>query len=157
MQGIEALDSRMTTPIYSFAEAARSPGATHPAALLWLEENLGLRQALASERLMTDGAEVLYDFSHQEAGSELREEIDGLVVVRSGQQVFRPIVRDYLSRITYRDGWAGMIRLPGYPHGDLAADPLINGGAPTFLSRGVRLNDVINRVKAGGESRRGGR
>ena len=206
MQHVDALDARLTTAIYSFAEAARmldmpsstlrgwgtsaaGPQATHPLvtslprqagsravvpfvglaeayalrafraagvpaqrirpALVWLEENLGLRQALASERLMTDGAEVLYDFTHSAAGNSLRDEIDGLVVVRSGQQVFRPVVRDYLARVTYRDGWAGRIRLPSYPHSEIVADPLINGGAPTFLSRGVRLNDVVNRVQAG--------
>ena len=31
-------------------------------AVLWLQEHIGLRQALASERLQTDGAEVRRDF-----------------------------------------------------------------------------------------------
>jgi hypothetical protein len=31
-------------------------------AVLWLQEHIGLAQALASQRLQTDGAEVLWDF-----------------------------------------------------------------------------------------------
>jgi hypothetical protein len=33
--------------------------------VLWLQEHIGLAQALASERLKTDGAEMLRDFSKQ--------------------------------------------------------------------------------------------
>ncbi len=43
--------------------------------------------------------------------------VDGLVVVRSGQQVFRPVVRDYLTRVTYEGGWTRRIQLPQYPAG----------------------------------------
>jgi hypothetical protein len=31
--------------------------------------------------------------------------VDGPVVARSGQQVFRPVVRGYLTMVTYEDGW----------------------------------------------------
>jgi hypothetical protein len=34
-------------------------------AVLWLQDHIGLPQALASQRLQTDGAEVLWDFGRQ--------------------------------------------------------------------------------------------
>ena len=70
-------------------------------AVLWLQEHIGLPQALASQQLQTDGAEVLWDFGRQSGDPADQDMVDGLVVVRSGQQVFRPVVRDYLTRVTY--------------------------------------------------------
>src|ERR1700722_15980449 len=57
-------------------------------AVLWLQEHIGLRQALASERLATGGAQVLWDLGRQSGDLAA---VEGLVVVRSGQQVFRPV------------------------------------------------------------------
>jgi hypothetical protein len=67
-----------------------------------LEEEMGLTQALASERLRTDGAEVLYDYGQNTKDPAEKDAVGDLVVVRNGQRVFRPIVRDYLRRVTYR-------------------------------------------------------
>ena len=39
-------------------------------AIHWLDENIGLPAALASERLKTDGAEILYDFSRRSSSEE---------------------------------------------------------------------------------------
>jgi uncharacterized protein (DUF433 family) len=122
-------------------------------AIRWLEENLGLEQVLASERLMTDGAEVLWDFREQTPDPDERETVDGLVVVRNGQQVFRPVVRDSLQRVTYQDGWVKVIRLPGYERAAVTVDPTINGGQPTVSRRGVRVSDVLSRLRAGEDSR----
>jgi uncharacterized protein (DUF433 family) len=121
-------------------------------AIHWLEQNIGLEQALASERLMTDGAEVLWDFREQTNDPAEREAVDGLVVVTSGQQVFRSIVRDYLRRVTYQDGWMKMICLPGYEQVDVTVDPWINGGQPTVARRGIRVADVLSRLHAGEDS-----
>ena len=57
--------------------------------------------------------------------------VDGLVVVRSGQQVFRPAVRDYLTMVTYEDGWTRRIQLPQYGKTEVVVDPWLNGGQPT--------------------------
>jgi hypothetical protein len=54
-------------------------------AVLWLREHIGLPQALASQRLQTDGAEVLWDFGRQSGDPADQDMVDGLVVVRSGQ------------------------------------------------------------------------
>jgi uncharacterized protein (DUF433 family) len=113
-------------------------------AVLWLQEHIGLAQALASERLQTDGAEVLWDFGRQSQDPADQGTVDGLVVVRSGQQVFRSVVRDYLTRVTYENGWTRTIQLPQY--GDV--DPWLNGGQPTVADRGIRVMDILSRLKA---------
>jgi uncharacterized protein (DUF433 family) len=118
-------------------------------AIKWLETHLGLAQALASERLMTDGAEVLYDFAESTADHEAREAVDGLVVVRSGQQVFRPVVRDYLSRVVYRDGFVSLIHLPRFKGVEVIVDPDVNGGRPTVGRRGIPVEAVLGRLAAG--------
>ena len=74
--------------------------------------------------------------------------VEGLVVVRSGQQVFRPVVRNYLTRVTYEDGWTRSIQLPQYKNVDVLVDPWLNGGQPTVAERGVRVADIVNRLKA---------
>jgi uncharacterized protein (DUF433 family) len=122
-------------------------------AVRWLEEKIGFAQALASERLLTDGAEVLWDFGRRSDDADDRELADGLVVVRSGQQVFRPVVRDYLRRVSYADGWVRLIRVPSFGRADVVVDPWLNGGAPTLARRGVRVRDVRGRVAAGEDPR----
>lgn len=116
-------------------------------AVAWIQEHIGLEQALASERLRTDGAEVLYDFGRDTDDRETAELVEGLVVVRSGQQVFRSVVQDYLARLSYRDGWVDMIDLPGYEAVEVVVDPYRNGGQPTVARRGVRVSDVLSRVR----------
>jgi uncharacterized protein (DUF433 family) len=149
--------SRATVPFIGLAEAhtllafkaAGVPVQRIRPAIRWLEQHLGLVQALASEQLMTDGAEVLYDFAATTDDPEAREAVDGLVVVRSGQQVFRPVVRDHLSRVEYRDGWINLIHLAGYGRVDVAVDPRINGGRPTVRRRGVPVDAVLGRLRGG--------
>lgn len=150
-----------TVPFVGLAEAymlaafrsAKVPMQRIRPAIRWLEENIGLGQALASERLMTDGAEVLWDFREQTDDPAEREAIDGLVVIRSGQGVFRPVVRDYLRRVTYQDGWMRVIHLPAYERVDVTVDPWVNGGQPTLARRGIRVADVLSRLAAGEDSR----
>lgn len=115
-------------------------------AVLWLQDHIGLPQALASKRLQTDGAEVLWDFGRQSGDPADQDAVDGLVVVRSGQQVFRPVVRDYLTRVTYEDGWARRIQLPQYGNVEVVVDPWMNGGQPTVAARGIRVTDIVNRL-----------
>src|SRR5258707_10034276 len=76
-----------------------------------LEEEMGLTQALASERLRTDGAEVLWDYGQETDDQAEKDAVGDLVVVRNGQLVFRPVVQNYLQRVTYRDGWARIINV----------------------------------------------
>ena len=117
-------------------------------AVLWLQDHIGLPQALASQRLQTDGAEVLWDFGRQSGDPADQDMVDGLVVVRSGQQVFRPVVRDYLTRVTYEDGWTRRIQLPQYLNVEVVVDPWLNGGQPTVAGRGIRVTDIVSRLSA---------
>jgi hypothetical protein len=84
-----------------------------------LQEKIGLDHALASQRVHSDGAEILYDFAERYD----EDEIGMLVVVRSGQHVFRPVVANYLQRISYDDGWARRLVLPITERKLIAVDP----------------------------------
>jgi uncharacterized protein (DUF433 family) len=117
-----------------------------------LEEQMGLRQALASERLKTDGAEVLWDYGRLTDDPAEKDAVGDLVVVRNGQGVFRAIVADYLRRVTYKDGWARIINV-GAGRVDVTVDPWVNGGRPTLPRRGIAADDVLSRIRAGETSR----
>jgi hypothetical protein len=55
-----------------------------------LEKEVGIRHALASQQLFTDGASVLYDYAEHEGDAEL------LTHVVTQQRVLADVVRDYL-------------------------------------------------------------
>jgi uncharacterized protein (DUF433 family) len=111
-----------------------------------LKEQIGLEHALASQRLYSDGAEILYDFAERYE----EDEIGSLVVVRSGQRVFRPIVANYLQRIEYDDtGWARRLALPITERPIVAVDPWRGFGQPLFVHGGAPLENVLARIRAG--------
>lgn len=119
-------------------------------ALAVLSEELGVAHALASRRLYTDGAEVLYDYADTTTDADVRHDLAGLVVVRSGQRVFSDVVASYLRRITYaEDGWPARVELPAYQVAKVVADPAVNFGQPYFARGGVRVEDVLDRWYAG--------
>lgn len=103
-----------------------------------LRHEIGLENALLSERLMTDGAEILY-----------RNGEDELVVVRNHQGVFNEVVAEFLKSISYRNGFARLLRLPAYESIEVIVDPTRNSGQPTVARLGVRVEDVVSRVRAG--------
>ncbi|HTZ43852.1 MAG TPA: hypothetical protein VMB79_08300 [Jatrophihabitans sp.] len=114
-----------------------------------LSAEIGLGHALASKRLYTDGAEVLYDYARTTEGDEA-EALGGLTVVRDGQRVFAEIVREYLKRVTWgSDGYAVAIPLPGYTQSQVVADIRRGFGQPTFNHGGARLEDVLALFYAG--------
>jgi len=111
-----------------------------------LEEQIGLKHALASEKLFSDGAEILYDFAERYD----EDEIGSLVVVRSGQRVFRPVVANYLQLISYDDtGWSRSLVLPITKRPVVAVDPWRGFGQPLFLHGGAPLDNVLARIRAG--------
>lgn len=103
-----------------------------------LRNEIGLENALLSERLRTDGAEILIENGDRD-----------LVVVRNHQGVFRDVVEEYLRSIVYRRGFVDFLRLPTYEHVDVVVDPRRNSGQPTIARNGVRVEDVVSRVRAG--------
>jgi uncharacterized protein (DUF433 family) len=123
---------------------ARVPMQRIRPALARLADELGIAAALASERLKTDGTEILYEYGEEDPGSGVSD----LVVVRNGQRVFTEVVDRYLRTITYDNGWVRRIRLPQFPV-DVQVDPAINWGQPSMASVGVRVEDVLSRIRAG--------
>lgn len=143
-----------TVPFVGFAEAyvlsafrrAGVPLQRIRPAVEVLRGEIGIEHALASERLFTDGAEVLFDYA------ELRNEKDilDLVVVRTGQHQFSVLVRDYLQRITYgADGWASEAQLPSYTQARVIVNPEVAFGLPIVTGAGARVEDLVDRFLAG--------
>jgi uncharacterized protein (DUF433 family) len=114
-------------------------------ALARLEAEFGPRAVLTSQRLKTDGAEVLWEYRDQDENGDV---VDNLVVVRRSQPVFREVVEQYLKTITYRDGRIALIRLPPF-RPEVVVDPHRNFGAPTLASRGIHVADIRDRIDAG--------
>jgi uncharacterized protein (DUF433 family) len=111
-----------------------------------LESEIGFEHALASRRLYTDGAQLLFDYSEKVPA----ERLNHLTVVVSGQRVFADVIRDYLLRISYADdGLADRVVLPMTDRQLLEVDPRRSFGQPIFLRGGVRYEDVVDRWRAG--------
>ena len=118
-------------------------------ALVVLVQEIGVEHALASRRLYTDGAEILFDYANIDSASAA-DPVRDLVVVRNGQRVFADVVDSYLRRITFApDGWAERIVLPQYEHATVIADPRLSFGQPVFAQGGARLADALGMFWAG--------
>ncbi len=119
-------------------------------ALVRLDEELGLQYALASSRLYTDGAEVLYDYGETGEDEEAARAARELVVVRSDQRVFNEVVDAYLRRLEFADdGYVQLIRLPAYEVAEVVVDPARGFGQPIFARGGARLEDALALFRAG--------
>jgi len=116
-------------------------------ALNLLSQEFGLTHALASRQLFSDGAEVIYDYANKTGDDDATRD---LIVVRNGQRVFAEIVEEYLQLITFgEDGYAQVLRLPGYASAGVIADPARGFGQPIFADGGARLDDVLGLFRAG--------
>ncbi len=119
-------------------------------ALARLEEQIGLAHALASRRLYTDGAEVLFDYAETGDDPDAARAARELVVVRNNQRVFNEIVEAYLRRLDFGDdGYARLIQLPAYEVADVIVDPTRGFGQPIFARGGARLEDALALFRAG--------
>src|SRR5215467_1213045 len=115
-------------------------------ALERLDQEMGLEHALASDRLFTDGVEVLFDYGARLQPASISE----LVTLRSGQRVFAPLVREYLRRISYADDhWATQVELPGYQHARVVVSLELASGRPVLHPARVPVEDVVDRWIAG--------
>lgn len=115
-----------------------------------LASELGLEYALASRRLYTDGAEVLYDYARHAGDSPEGDSARELVVVRNGQRVFTEAVDQYLSRVDFAsDGYAQLIRLPQYRVAEVTVDPDHAFGRPRLARGGAEVDDVMDLFLAG--------
>jgi uncharacterized protein (DUF433 family) len=64
--------------------------------------------------------------------------------------VFTEVITAYLKRITYAtDGWAERLVLPITAEAVVEVDPRRAFGQPLFIRGGARMEDVIDRFRAG--------
>lgn len=111
-----------------------------------LDREIGIDHALASRRVYTDGAVILFDYADAEHDLELA----GLTEVVSRQRVFAPVVREYLQRIEYaKDGWASQLASPTTRDRVVVVDPRRAFGQPIFVHGAAPVESVVNRWKAG--------
>jgi uncharacterized protein (DUF433 family) len=143
-----------TVPFVGFAEAfvlssfrrAGVPLQRIRPAVEVLEKEIGVDHALASKRLYTDGAEVLFDYANKRGERAVMD----LVVVRTQQRQFSEVVQGYLERIHYGgDGWADSVQLPTYGSAEVVVDPRIAFGLPLVVHGGARVEDLVDRFQAG--------
>lgn len=108
-----------------------------------LEGEIGVEHALASRKLYSDGASVLYDYAAHEGAEEL------LTHVVTQQRVFTDVVKAYLRLITYDvEDWATRLMSPVTSRPVIAVDPQRSFGQPIFIRGGVRVEDVLDRIRA---------
>lgn len=112
-------------------------------ALAALQAELGLGHALASKRLYTDGAEVLYDLAAHTSDDNAAMATKELVEVRHGQRVFTAAVEEWLSQVTYANGYAQVLPLPGYAAAGVLVDAARSFGQPIFSRGGARVQDAL--------------
>lgn len=115
-----------------------------------LAQELGMRHALASRALYTDGAEVLYDYAEASGNTPEARAARELVVVRNDQRVFTQVVASYLHRVEFAsDGYARLIHLPQYQQARVIVDATRGFGQPVFEHGGARVDDALALFGAG--------
>jgi uncharacterized protein (DUF433 family) len=141
-----------TVPFVGFAEAYVLSALRHAGvpmqrirpAVARLSAEFGIDHALASQRVYTDGAELIFDYATSSDDEAL------LTVVRTGQEHLAEVIREYLKRISYGgDGWAERIHLPAYAASSVIVDPDSAFGQPLIVHGGARVEDVVDRFRAG--------
>jgi len=117
-------------------------------ALAVLSKDLGVDHALASKRLYSDGAEILFDYAERSSDPDAPL-VRQLVVVRNQQRVFTEAVEQYLQLIEYAsDGYARLVRLPGYGKPRSSLTPCGHSASPSSPV-GCKVTDVLERFWAG--------
>lgn len=129
----------------AFRECGVSLQRIRPA-VAYLVEGLGVDHPLASKHLLTDGAELFFRFMKREREDEL---IALLNISRKGQVVFDEIVDRYLIRVDWApDSYAERLWPAGRDE-RIVVDPHRGFGQPILATRGVRVEDVADRLGAG--------
>ena len=105
-----------------------------------------LAHALASRRLFSDGAQVLFDYANETSDGQLRL----LTVVSTGQRVFHEVITEYLERICFdSDEWADELIVPVTKRKLLRVRANVSNGDPIFIRGGAPLSAVTSRFQAG--------
>lgn len=111
------------------------------AAVLRLRRELGTEYALASQRLATDGVDILVDLSGQWERA------------RDGQHPIEDVISPYLQLITYdaKDGYVSRLRLKPYVDSgaDVIVDPRFGFGHPVLERSKIRVEVLLGSWQAG--------
>lgn len=119
-------------------------------ALALVRKRIGVEHALASRRLYAAGAQLLWEVSEDRSlDREGRHAARDLIVLRSGQYVFRQVIEQYLRRISYDEEYARQVDLPAYEVAEITCDTLVNFGQPYFSATGASVAAVLSRIRAG--------
>lgn len=114
-----------------------------------LKDEPGIAHVLASRSLHTDVADELYDFAERSGESDAQEMRQ--LVCRHGQLVFNEVVDQRLRRVEFADdGYARLIRLPGYQAGHRRRRPDSGFGQPIFGRGGASVEDALSVFWSGG-------
>ena len=141
-----------TVPFVGLAEGMVLAGFRHAGvslqhirkAVAVLRKELDMEHVLASEKLYSDGARILYD------DARATDEREILTVVVTGQRVFQSVVNEYLERISYDSlGWASRVVLPITKEALVECDADRAFGQLIFIGNGAPMEAVVRRFQAG--------
>lgn len=109
-----------------------------------LDSELGIENALASNRLYLHGGHVLYDHAKDVGGTKVLAEI------LTKNYAFNAVVEGGLKLIKYApDTYAERVRLPATPRPVVEVDPYRGSGKPITLKGGIRAIDIMDRFRGG--------
>jgi uncharacterized protein (DUF433 family) len=107
-----------------------------------LDSQLGVEEALASNRLYLHGGQVLHDHAKDLGGPKQLAEL------LTDNMVFNAVVEGGLKLITYGpDDYAKRVKLPATPRPIVEADPYRGSGKPITIREGVRVMDIVDRFR----------
>lgn len=115
-------------------------------ALEYVARQMHTDHLLASERILTDGKELFWEYQQRSAG-----EVHLVNLSRGGQKAFPEAVMRYLREMEWgRDHFATRW-WPGATPGEgvVVVDPRRAFGAPVVAGTGIRTEDVFSRFSAG--------
>lgn len=115
-------------------------------ALEYVKQEMGVEHPLATQRILSDGVELFWEYQ------ERHREIVLVNIVRGGQRAFPEAVMRYLREIEWgKDSFASRW-WPGSREagsGTIVVDPRRAFGSPVIARTGIRTEDVFLRFSAG--------
>jgi uncharacterized protein (DUF433 family) len=116
-------------------------------ALDYVGREMNVEHPLATQRILSDGVELFWEYQEKHRGDLLLVNI-----VRGGQRAFPEAVMRYVREIEWgRDSFASRW-WPGAPEagaGHVVVDPRRAFGSPVIAGTGIRTEDVFLRFSAG--------
>lgn len=115
-------------------------------ALAYAGEQAQVPHLLASERLLSDGIDLFWEFQERNEESHL------VNISKGGQKTFPEAVMRYLREVEWGEDrfaerwWPGSSRARG---GIVVVDPNRSFGAPVIAGTGIRVEDLFGRFSAG--------